>query len=70
VPVVNNVGSVSLVGCTFTCLLNNVCDIVNYHSSDESCQLLTLSDPLTASYTNLVNDENWEFWCPEYINLV
>ena len=70
VSVVTTVKVPTSVSCTNKCFRNEVCDCVNYRPSDKSCQLLILNDPLKANYANLVNDVNWDYWRPEYINLV
>jgi PAN domain len=56
--------------CAMMCFHSDVCDCVNYRPSDQSCELLTLSDQLLTSYTKLLSDVNWEYWYPEYVNLV
>ena len=70
VSVVTTVKVPTSVSCTNKCFRNEVCDCVNYRPSDQSCQLLTLNDTLNANYADLVNDMNWDYWRPEYINLV
>ena len=70
VSMVTTVQAPTSASCVNMCFYNEVCDCVNYRPSDQSCQLLTLNDTLNAYYANLVNDVSWEYWRPEYINLV
>lgn len=40
--------SESQIQCAMTCYWNNACDCVNYRPSDNTCELVTVSDPLKA----------------------
>jgi hypothetical protein len=69
VPVVATVKVPTSASCSNKWFRNEVCDCVNYRPSDQSYQLLTLNNALLkAYYINLVNDVNWDYWCPDYIN--
>ena len=69
VSVVTTVKVPTSVSCTNKCFRNEVCDCINYRPLDQSCQLLTLNNTLTAYYINIVNDVNWDYLYPQYINL-
>jgi PAN domain len=69
VSVVNSIRAPTSASCVSHCFRNEACDCINYRPSDRICQLLALNDTLNAYYANLVNDVNWEYWRPEYINL-
>jgi len=58
---VEDVTVVSETQCMNQCLLHDVCDSVNYRSSDSSCELNT-HPAAGPSPGDLVDDNQWKYW--------
>jgi len=57
---VEDVSVISDVECMNKCVLHDLCDSVNYRSSDSSCELNT--HPGGANATDIVADNQWIYW--------
>jgi hypothetical protein len=56
--------------CQWVCRMNDACDSVNYRPADHTCQLIAQYDPSAVNYTDIVSDEDWEWWTNEFSTIV
>lgn len=56
--------------CQRTCFMDDNCDSVNYRSTDGTCQLITQYDPSAVNSTDIVKDQDWEWWSNEFTDII
>jgi hypothetical protein len=56
--------------CQWVCLMNDACDSVNYRLADQTCQLVAQYERSAVNFTDIVSDENWDWWTNEFCRII
>jgi len=56
--------------CMINCTLSPICDSYNYRPTDKTCQFNTHNTPLSANSADIVADSDWNWWNPNFCNVV
>ena len=58
------------VECLANCTVSPTCDSYNYRPSDKTCELNTHDTPLIANSADVVCDDAWTWWSPNFCTVV
>ena len=53
--------------CMINCTLSPICDSYNYRPYDKTCELNTHDTPLIANSADMVVDNVWGWWSPNFV---